>query len=118
MLTYTLDLQSAAKLLDKYWEFCVGSCHAATALREDYRNMLRQCRHDLGFRYIRFTKLREGIYNDTMPLDLQGETDALAEEHILLWNSRNKPYGCAQGLAPLRQMQKQAEELCSGRHTQ
>ncbi len=62
MLTYTLDLQSAAKPLDKYWEFCVGSCHAATALREDYRNMLRQCRHDLGFRYIRF----HGLFNDDM----------------------------------------------------
>lgn len=83
----------------------------------DGRLVLREYRNALQFLRV-LTKLREGIYNDTMPLDLKGETDALAEEHILLWNSRNKPYGCTQGLAPLRQMQKQAEELCSGRHTQ
>lgn len=62
MLTYTLDLHSPTKPLDKYWEFCVGSCHATTALREDYRTMLRQCRRDIGFRYLRF----HGLFNDDM----------------------------------------------------
>lgn len=67
MLTYTLDLHSKVKPLDKYWELCVGSCHAATALREDYRSMLRQCRRDLGFRYIRF----HGLFNDDMSVVLK-----------------------------------------------
>ena len=28
---------------------CVGACHAYTALREDYRMMLRKAKKDLGF---------------------------------------------------------------------
>lgn len=62
MITYNLDLNSARKPLDRYWEFCIGSCHAATALREDYRAMLRQCHRDLGFRYLRF----HGLFDDDM----------------------------------------------------
>lgn len=37
-----------------YWEVCVGSCHAATGLREDWRRQLRQCHDELGFQYVRF----------------------------------------------------------------
>lgn len=67
MFTYNLDLNSARKPLDRYWEFCIGSCHAATALREDYRAMLRQCHRDLGFRYLRF----HGIFDDDMSVVLK-----------------------------------------------
>lgn len=62
MITYNLDINSTAKPLEKYWEMCVGSCHAATALREDYRRMLKQCRNELGFKYLRF----HGIFDDDM----------------------------------------------------
>ena len=62
MITYNLNLHSAKKPLDRYWEFCVGSCHAATALRADYRKMLTQCHRELGFKYIRF----HGLFNDDM----------------------------------------------------
>ncbi|HRT82660.1 MAG TPA: beta-xylosidase, partial [Oscillospiraceae bacterium] len=62
MHIFDLDLTSGRKPLDRYWEFCVGSCHATTALREDYRKMLTRCRKELGFRYIRF----HGLFNDDM----------------------------------------------------
>lgn len=62
MITYNLDFNSNTKPLEKYWEFSVGSCHAATALREDYRQMLKQCHNKLGFKYLRF----HGIFNDDM----------------------------------------------------
>lgn len=48
--------------LKHYWNFCVGSCHAATALREDYRQQLTRCRNELGFQYVRF----HGLFNDDM----------------------------------------------------
>lgn len=67
MLSYTLDFHSQTKPLDKYWELCVGSCHASTALREDYRAMLTQCRRELGFRYVRF----HGLFNDDMSVVLK-----------------------------------------------
>ncbi len=62
MIKYELDLKGLTIPIDKYWKFCVGSCHAATALREDYRQMLIQCHHDLGFKYLRF----HGLFNDDM----------------------------------------------------
>jgi xylan 1,4-beta-xylosidase len=62
MKEYTLDVRSEKIPLKKYWELCVGSCHAATALREDWREMLKQCRRDIGFRYVRF----HGLFDDDM----------------------------------------------------
>lgn len=62
MINYQLDLKAPSEPVEKYWNFCVGSCHAATALREDYRQMLKQCHRDLGFRYLRF----HGLFNDDM----------------------------------------------------
>lgn len=61
-MQFTLDAESATVKTDEYWKFCIGSCHAATALREDYRQMLRQCRQELGFRYLRF----HGLFQDDM----------------------------------------------------
>lgn len=46
----------------QYWTKCVGSCHGATALREDWRRQLKKCREELGFEYVRF----HGILNDDM----------------------------------------------------
>ena len=62
MGTFTLDYNSEVKALKPYWNMCVGSCHATTALREDYREQLTQCQRELGFRYIRF----HGIFDDDM----------------------------------------------------
>ena len=57
-----LDLSSSTKPLEHYWELCVGSGHATTALREDYRQQLNRCRNELGFKYVRF----HGLFDDDM----------------------------------------------------
>ncbi len=62
MKTFSFDLNSSMKPLEKYWSFCVGSCHATTALREDYRRQLEQCQREIGFRYVRF----HGLFDDDM----------------------------------------------------
>lgn len=62
MIKYQLDLDDATQPLYKNWEFCVGSCHAVTALRTDWQQMLRRCRNEIGFRYVRF----HGIFDDDM----------------------------------------------------
>ncbi|MFV0538974.1 MAG: GH39 family glycosyl hydrolase [Dysgonomonas sp.] len=46
----------------KKWQFSVGSCHAAMALRTDYCRQLKQVHEELGIRYVRF----HGIFNDDM----------------------------------------------------
>ncbi|MCC8102344.1 MAG: beta-xylosidase [Clostridiales bacterium] len=59
---FLLHLQDNTKPLKPYWNLCVGSCHATTALREDYRKQLARCQRDLGFRYVRF----HGLFDDDM----------------------------------------------------
>lgn len=59
---YTIDTHKPARPYPHYWEMCVGSCHAATLLREDVRNHLRQARQEIGFRYVRF----HGLLDDDM----------------------------------------------------
>jgi xylan 1,4-beta-xylosidase len=48
------DLSQQGTELLHSWEHTVGSCHAPIALREDWRQQLRQCRAELGFRHVRF----------------------------------------------------------------
>lgn len=50
-----------------YWETCVGSCHAYTALREDYRQQLIKAHNELGFKYVRF----HGLFDDEMSVCIE-----------------------------------------------
>ncbi len=67
MKPFALDVGGARRPLDRYWELCVGSCHAATALRADYQAQLARCQRELGFRYVRF----HGLLNDDMSVVLK-----------------------------------------------
>lgn len=57
----------------KNWTKCVGSCHAATALREDWRRQLKMCREEFGFEYVRF----HGLLDDDMSVCLRREDGTL-----------------------------------------
>lgn len=46
----------------KHWQFCVGSGHAALALRTDYTRQLKFIHEELGIERVRF----HGIFNDDM----------------------------------------------------
>lgn len=50
------------KKYEKKWQFCVGSCHAATLLRADAVKMLKRVHDELGIRRVRF----HGTFNDDM----------------------------------------------------
>ena len=63
-MTATVDLRWVRTPFPHYWEICVGSCHAATALREDWREQMRRCRKELGFQMVRF----HGLLNDDVGL--------------------------------------------------
>ena len=62
MKSFNLDLTAPARRLDHYWELCVGSCHAATALRADWQEQMTRCHRELGFQYVRF----HGLFDDDM----------------------------------------------------
>ena len=67
-----------------YWEMCVASCHAYTALREDYREQLTRAHKELGFRYIRF----HGLFDDDMCV-LVKKTDKHTGKENLVYNFVN-----------------------------
>jgi xylan 1,4-beta-xylosidase len=63
---FGLDLTATATRFRHYHEVCVGSGHAALALRADWQAHLRRCRRELGFQYVRF----HGLLNDDMSVCL------------------------------------------------
>ena len=66
-MEFLIDLTKETKPFPHFWERCVGSCHAATALREDWRSQLAQCQRELGFQYVRF----HGLLDDDMSVYIQ-----------------------------------------------
>lgn len=65
--TFTLDLNAPVRPYPHYWELCVGSCHAATVLREDVREHIRAAHRDCGFQYLRF----HGLFDDDMSVVIE-----------------------------------------------
>jgi xylan 1,4-beta-xylosidase len=57
-----IDIDKSVGAVKHYWTKCIGSCHAATALRQDWRRQLKKCREELGFEYLRF----HGLLDDDM----------------------------------------------------
>lgn len=74
MLTFHLNPNDRRVAFDHPWEKCVGSCHAYTALREDYRRQLKRAHRDIGFEYVRF----HGLLNDDMSVVLKKKDGTLA----------------------------------------
>lgn len=61
MIKFTINTEKITPF-PHYWEMCVGSSNAYTALREDYRQQLKRAHEELGFKYVRF----HGILDDRM----------------------------------------------------
>lgn len=59
---FTIKHENETQPLVHYWEKCVGSCHAYTALRADYQQYLKKAHDELGFEYVRF----HGLFDDNM----------------------------------------------------
>ncbi len=61
-ITYKINCEEEGKEYPHYWEYCVGSCHAATLLREDVRRHIRNAHKDCGFTHVRC----HGLFDDDM----------------------------------------------------
>jgi len=69
----TISADKTCGKVNKYWTKCIGSCHAATALREDWRRQLKICREEFGFEYVRF----HGLLDDDMSVCLRKDDGTL-----------------------------------------
>ena len=72
MKRFDLDLSSSTKSLEHYWELCVGSGHATTALREDYRRQLARCHNEAlsASSYMQTETLSFQVDNERVDLEL------------------------------------------------
>lgn len=109
MVAYTLHLDDTAVPLDRCWEMCVGSCHAATALRADWQEQMARCRRELGFRYVRF----HGLLDDDMSVLTR---PMLAPEPVLCFTNIDKIFDFLMsiGMKPFVELGFMPECLASG----
>src|SRR5688500_16166839 len=63
---YTVNVNDVKGPWNHYWERCVGSGHAALALRNDYQEQMRALHRDCGFQQVRF----HGLFVDDMSVVL------------------------------------------------
>lgn len=61
-IKFNLEDETQWKKLEKRWTFCIGSCHAATALRADWQEQIKKCHDELGIKRVRF----HGLFDDDM----------------------------------------------------
>ncbi|MBN2221264.1 MAG: cellulase family glycosylhydrolase [Vallitaleaceae bacterium] len=82
-MKFSIDINNKIEV-KPYWKHCVGSPHAYTALRDDYRKQLLQCKKDIGFHYVRF----HGILDDLMSTLLMKKSHT-GQELGLVYNFNN-----------------------------
>lgn len=61
-MKFEITSHTRTEIWNKHWQFCVGSGHAAFALRSDYAKQLKFIHDELGIQFVRF----HGIFNDDM----------------------------------------------------
>lgn len=82
MLNFKINSNSK-KSFSHYWEMCVGSSHAYTALRADYQEQLTKVHQDMGIKYVRF----HGLFDDEMSVcienfDFTGKSEGITYNFV------------------------------------
>lgn len=81
-IQYGINLNEMGREFPHYWEFCVGSCHAATILRADVQSQIKQAHEEIGFKYLRF----HGLLDDDMSVVIPPMISGLGENQISFFN--------------------------------
>lgn len=112
MIEYTVFCEEQGRPYPHYWELCIGSCHAATVLREDVRNHIRNAHRDCGFRYLRF----HGLFDDDMSVVIKPMFGG--EEIISFYNIDSIfDFLLDTGMKPFVELGFMPEALASGSQT-
>jgi len=84
-MKFLIDAEQKGKSFPHYWEMCVGSCRAYTALRADWQKQMKKAHDELGFRYVRF----HGIFCDDMSVCIEAEKPFTHESLGIVYNFIN-----------------------------
>jgi len=116
MINFTIETDKTSSF-PHYWEECVGSCRAYTALREDYRKQLIKVHEELGFKYVRF----HGLFNDDMSVCLEKPSYDPAVPGEIIYNFANIDnifdFLLSIGMKPFVEIGFMPECLASGKET-
>lgn len=117
--SFQLDYNGETAAVQKHWQFCVGSGHAALAQRADYVQQLKIVHDELGIERVRF----HGIFNDDMNVCVR-----LSDHLPVKTRNRTKIYDfyqvarvydnlLAAGVKPFVEIGFMPKALASGRKT-
>lgn len=84
-MVFTIDTAQKGTSFPHYWEMCVGSCHAYTALRADWQVQMKKAHDELGFQYVRF----HGLFCDDMSVCIETKTPFTHESLGITYNFIN-----------------------------
>ncbi len=109
--TIRADFQKIKGPKDMAWRVCVGACHAALDLREDWRQQLEFIHRECGFEYVRFHGLLDddmGVYSE----DAQGRP-------VYNWKKLDELYDSIlkAGMRPFVELGFMPQALASGTQT-
>ncbi len=111
---YVLDLNQTGRKFPHYWEMCVGSCHAATLLRQDVQEHLKKAHDEIGFQYVRF----HGLFDDDMSVVIAPMIPGLAEPRLSFFNiDRIFDFLLSIGMKPFIELGFMPEAYASGKMT-
>jgi xylan 1,4-beta-xylosidase len=107
----TINLNAETRPLDRFFQRCIGSCHAYLTLREDFREHVRMVQKQVGFESLRC----HGIFHDLVGIyseDSNGEA-------IFNFHNVNKIYDffLEQGLRPYVELSFMPQALASAGDT-
>lgn len=111
-IEYVIDCKEAGRPYPHYWEYCVGSCHAATLLRADVREHLKKAHDDCGFTHVRC----HGLFDDDMSVVFSAM--GMGEPTISFYNIDNiYDYLLEIGMKPFVEIGFMPTPLASGTQT-
>lgn len=81
---FAVDYNGETRQVNKHWQFCIGSGHAALAHRCDYMEQLKLVHDELGIERVRF----HGIFDDDMHVceKLSNHIPAVSRNKTKLYN--------------------------------
>lgn len=117
--SFDFDYSGETVQVQKHWQFCVGSGHAALAQRADYLVQLKTVHDELGIKRVRF----HGIFNDDMNVCVR-----LSDHLPIISRNKTKIYDfyqvarvydnlLAAGMKPFVEIGFMPKALASGRKT-
>lgn len=106
-----IDVKGDRREFDNFWQKVVGGGYAALALREDYRDHLRDAKEQIGFKYLRI----HGIFHDNLGVYKEDEEG----NPIYNWSYVDKVYDFLLdiGMKPFVEVGFMPEALMSNYHT-